>query len=96
MSIFEEQRLKANFVNICDKDGLANLRISLEKLMDQTSDWPERQKEDTASAAAVSSVVEKWETSDHLKLQMELERLARKGRKELRDKGERELIVKLR
>ena len=40
-------------------------------------------------------VVEKWETSDHLKSQMELERLAREGGKELRDRGERELIVEL-
>ena len=54
-----------------------------------------RQKEDRASSAAVSSVVEKGETSDHLKLQMELERLAREGVKELRDRGERELIVEL-
>ena len=46
--------------------------------------------------AAVLSVEEKLETSDHLKLQMELERLARKGGKELRDRGERELIVELR
>ena len=89
--------LKANFeVNIRGKDGLTNLWISLEKWMDQTSGRPERQKEDRASSAAVSSVVEKWETSDHLKLQMELERLARKGGKELRDRGERELIVELR
>ena len=64
--------------------------------MDQTSDRPEWQKEDGASSAAVSSVVEKWETSDHLKSQMELERLAGEGGKELRDRGERELIVELR
>ena len=42
-----------------------------------------RQKEDRASSAAVLSVVE-WE------------RLTREGGKELRDKRERELIVKLR
>ena len=70
-------------MNICDKDGLTNLWISLEKLMDQTSDWPERQKEDRASSAAVSSVVER-------------ERLTREGGKELIDKREREVIVKLR
>ena len=46
--------------------------------------------------AAVLSVEEKLETSNHLKLQMELERLARKCGKELRDRGERELIVELR
>ena len=63
--------------------------------MDQTSDRPERQKEDRASSAAVSSDVEKWETSDQLKSQMELERLARKGGNELRDREERELIVEL-
>ena len=57
--VLEEQHLKANFVNICGKDGLTNFWISWEKLMDQTSDWPERQKEDRASSAAVSSVVEK-------------------------------------
>ena len=49
--------------------------------MDQTSvKW---QKEDRASSAAVSSVVER-------------ERLTREGGKELRDKREREVIVKLR
>ena len=42
-----------------------------------------RQKEDRASSAAVSSVVER-------------ERLTREGGKELRDKREREVIVKLR
>ena len=46
--------------------------------------------------AAVLSVEEKLETSNHLKLQMELERLAREEGKDLRDKSERELIVKLR
>ena len=57
-----------------------------------------KQKEDRASLAAVLSVEEKWETSDHLKLQMKLERLAmaREEGKDLRDKSERELIVKLR
>ena len=64
--------------------------------MDQTSDRPERQKEDRASSPAVSSFVEKGETSNHMKSQMELERLAREGGKELRDRGERELIVELR
>ena len=58
--------------------------------MDQTSDRPKRQKGDRASLAVVSSVVE------NLKLQMELERLAREGGKELRGRGERELIVELR
>ena len=46
--------------------------------------------------AAVLSVEEKLETSNHLKLQMELERLTREEGKDLRDKSERELIVKLR
>ena len=46
--------------------------------------------------AAVLSVEEKLETSNHLKLQMELERLTREEGKDLRDISERELIVKLR
>ena len=49
--------MKANFeVNICDKVGLTNI---FGKMNGQTSDRPERQKEDRASSAAVLSVVEK-------------------------------------
>ena len=64
--------------------------------MDQASNRTKKQKEDRAPSAAVSSVEEKWEISDHLKSQMELERLTREDGKDLRDKSERELIVKLR
>ena len=51
--------------------------------MDQASNWTKRQKEDRTSSAAFLSIVEK-------------ERLTRGGEKELRDKREREVIVKLR
>ena len=51
--------------------------------MDQASNQTKRQKEDRTSSAAVLSIVEK-------------ERLTREGEKELRDKREREVIVKLR
>ena len=88
----EEQRFKAyfevkekadEFVKIFGKTNGSDLRPA------------ERQKADRVSSAAVSSVVEKWENIDHLKSQM-LERLAREGGKELRNRGERELTVELR
>ena len=82
----EEQRFKAYFeVNIFDKE-------KADEFVKIFGKWTE----DRASLAAVSSVEEKWETSDHLKLQMELERLTREEGKDLRDKSEMELIVKLR
>ena len=61
--------------------------------MDPTSDNPERQTEDRAFSAPDSSAAEKRKTSDRPKSQMELE-LAREGGWVLKDKKEKEQIVR--
>ena len=63
--------------------------------MDPTSDNPERQIKDRAFSAPVLSAEEKWKTSDRPKSRMELE-LAREGGWVLKDKKEKEQIVRLR
>ena len=88
---------KANFeVYICDKEKADEFVKIFGKTNGSDFRPAERQKEDWISSAAVSSVVEKGENINHLKSQMELERLARKGGNEMKDRGEREPLVELR
>ena len=63
--------------------------------MDPTSDNPERQAEDGAFSAPDLFAAEKWKTNVRPKSQMELE-LAREGGWVLKDKKEKEQIVRLR
>ena len=63
--------------------------------MDPISDNPERQAEDGAFSAPDLFAAEKWKTNVRPKSQMELE-LAREGGWVLKDKKEKEQIVRLR